>query len=402
MKSRNVLFYSLCTAPFSVLALEPLTYQTENGIDIIPTLQFSAGHDDNVRRTETNSVDSVMYRVSPKVVAQLETHRSAYQFDYTLDAVSFTDSREDDYVNHELHGNAFWLFDIRHRLHLDYNYRIASEARGTGLTEGSSLRVDEPLRFRRHDANARYMYGANGAPGRLVGILGFEAKEYNDEVFIRTNGVTVDTKFYNWDMPYVAGEFYYAVSSYFHALAIFRHEIRIYDHLFTGPGGSRDNNNTFLYGGLDWDVTGKTQGRLLLGFQNKDFDSDQRSNFQGLSWQLRLKWQPTDYSEFRFEVRDFARDPNLNADYVKDRSIKLDWEHKWTPLVTTTTSVRYGTNNYPGIREDDDSQFDVSATYSIARWWDISAGVGWFERDSTQPGYSYDQTRFFIGMEVSL
>ncbi|KKD58268.1 capsular biosynthesis protein CpsB [Grimontia sp. AD028] len=402
MKSRNLLFCFVGAIPVSALAIEPFPYQTEDGIDIIPTLEINAGHDDNVRRTETNPVGSAMYRISPKVMAQFETRRSAYQLDYTLDAVSFTDSSEDNYVNHNLHGYGFWLFDIRHRLHLDYKYSVTSEARGTGLTEGSSLRVDEPLRFRRHDAYARYVYGAAGAPGRLVGIIGFEAKDYDEEVFVRTNGVTVDTKFYNWDQPYIAGEFYYAVSSYFHAVTVFNHEIRSYDHVFTGPGGTRDSNNTALYGGLDWDVTGKTQGRLLLGFQNKDFKSGQRENFQGFSWKLNLSWKPTDYSEFRLEGLDFARDPNLEADYVKDRSIKIDWEHKWTPLVTTTASARYGTNDYPGIREDDDSQFDVSATYSIARWWDVSAGIGWFERDSTQPGYSYDQTRFFIGMEVSL
>lgn len=402
MKRCQLWFSVLGFMPFTAVAVEPIPYQTENGIDITPTLGITAGHDDNVRRTENTPVDSPMYVVSPKVMAQLETRRSAYQFDYGFDAVSFTDSHEDNYINHQLHSNGFWLFDIRHRLHVDYTYRIANEARGTGLTEGSSLSVAEPLRYQFHDAYARYVYGANGAPGRLVGIVGYEKKTYNDKMFVRTNGATVDTRFFNWDQPYLAGEFYYAVSSYFSAVTVLRHELRSYDETFTGPGGTRDNQNSFLYGGLDWNVTGKTQGRLLLGFQNKDFDSTGRDNFQGFSWRLNLAWQPTDYSELRLEGRDVARDPNLNADYVEDQSVQMEWEHKWTPLVKTVASARYDTNDYPGLRKDEDSQFGLSATYGMARWWDISAGVNWLERDSTLTGYSYDQTRFFIGTEVSL
>lgn len=402
MKQRNPWLYILFLVPASAMAVEPLAYQTENGIDIIPTVKASVGHDDNVRRTENNPVSSPFYALSPKVIAQLETDRGAYQFDYRLDAVWFSDSSDDDYVDHRAHASAFWAFDIRNRLRLDYAYEITNEPRGTGLTEGISLAVSKPLRYHHQDLNARYTYGAAGAQGKLVGILGYESKDYNEESFVR-NGQTQQTRYFNWEQPYIGGEFYYALSSYFYALITARYEDRSYTHTDPNSVGTRDNQNTLLYGGLEWDITGKTQGRLLLGIQDKDFKDSRRVDFQGFSWRANLSWSPTNYSTLSLEGRDYARDPDINGNYVKDRSIQFDWEHSWTPLFSSIATARYGTNDYPGdLRKDDDTLFEATLVYSLARWWDISGGVGWFRRDSTFAGFSYDQTQFFIGTEVSL
>ncbi|WP_394211729.1 outer membrane beta-barrel protein [Enterovibrio calviensis] len=388
--------------PLSVAAVEPLAYQTENGIDIIPTLKVSAGHNDNVRRTTKDPVSSPMTLISPKVIALLETESTAYQFDYRMDALYFTDSSDDNTVDQQVHAAGLWLFNIRNRLRLDYLYKIVSEPRGTGLTEGNSLAVEEPLRFHFQDFNARYTYGAAGAKGRLVGIAGYESKDYKDVTYVNNGGQTDESRYYNWEQPYLSGEFYYAFSSYFHAIAMARVEDRSYE--FVPPtSGSRDNQNTLLYGGLEWDITGKTQGKLLVGMQNKDFDDSNRKDFQGFSWRANVSWAPTDYSTFKLEGRDYARDPDINADYVQDRSIKLDWEHSWTPQLTSIATARYGTNDYPGgLRNDDDTLLELSVVYSLTRWWDVSVGASKFERDSSFAGYSYDQTRIFIGMEVSL
>ncbi|MDD1792074.1 outer membrane beta-barrel protein [Enterovibrio sp. ZSDZ42] len=388
--------------PLSVAAVEPLAYQTENGIDIIPTLKVSAGSNDNVRRTTDNTVSSPESIVSPKVMALLKTNRSAYQFDYRFDAVNYSDSSDDNYIDHQAHGAGFFVFDVRNRLLVDYVYNITHEPRGTGLTEGFSLAVNEPIRFQRHNLKGRYTYGAAGTKGRLVGIAGYESKEYDDVTYIR-NGRTQQTRYFNWKQPYLASEFYYAVSNYFYAVAVASVKDRNYEFIDPTPGISRDSLDSALYGGLEWDITGKTQGKLLAGIQNKDFSDSRRKDFQGLIWRANMSWAPTDYSTFKLEGRDYARDPNINADYVKDRSVQLDWEHNWTPRFMSIASARYGTNEYPlGVRKDDDTTYELTLVYSLKRWWDVSLGVSIFERDSSLVGYSYEQTRLFIGMEVSL
>ncbi|WP_157490789.1 outer membrane beta-barrel protein [Enterovibrio coralii] len=362
---------------------------------------MSVGHNDNVRRTENNTVSSPRFIVSPKVIAQLETDRGAYQFDYRFDAFSYSDSSDDDFIDHRAHASSFWMFDIRNRLRLDYVFRVTHEPRGTGLTEGISLAVDEPLRFNHQDLNARYTYGAIGAKGRLVGIIGYEDKKYKDQTFIRNSQVE-ETRYYDWKQPYLSGEFYYALSSYFQAVTIARFEDRSYQYVDPDPGYTRDSQNTFLYGGLEWDITGKTKGTVLVGWQNKDFKDSRRSDFNGLSWRLNLSWSPTDFSEFRLEGRDYVRDPDIQGDYVEDQSIRLEWDHNWTPLFGSVLSTRYGVNDYPGIRKDKDTTLGLTFVYSLKRWWDISIGASHFNRDSTFNGYSYDQTLYFIGTEISL
>ncbi|WP_028023172.1 outer membrane beta-barrel protein [Enterovibrio calviensis] len=388
--------------PLSAAAVEPLAYQTENGIDILPTLKVSAGNNDNVRRTTDDTVSSPESVISPKVTAVLKKNRSAYQFDYGFDAVNYSNSSDDNYIDHQLHGQGFFVFDVRNRLLIDYLYNITNEPRGTGITEGFSLSVDEPTRFQRHNLKARYTYGAAGTKGRLAGVAGYESKEYDDVTYIR-NGLTQESRYFNWNQPYLSSEFYYAVSNYFYAVAVASLKDRNYEYIEPFSGITRDSLDSALYGGLEWDITGKTQGKLLVGVQNKDFEASQREDFQGFIWRANMSWAPTDYSTFGLEGRDYARDPNINADYVKDRSIQLDWEHKWTPRFKSIASARYGTNEYPlGVRKDDDTLYEITVVYSLKRWWDISVGASRFERDSSLVGYSYEQTRLFIGMEVSL
>ncbi|MDD1782185.1 outer membrane beta-barrel protein [Enterovibrio sp. ZSDZ35] len=387
--------------PFSAIAVEPLPYQTDSGIDIIPTIEMSVGHNDNVRRTENDTVSSPRFVISPKVIAQLETDRGAYQFDYRFDAFQYSNSSDDDFIDHRAHAAAYWMFDIRNRLRLDYVFRITHEPRGTGLTEGISLAVNEPLRFNHQDLNARYTYGAAGAKGRLVGIIGYEDKKYKDATYVRNSQVE-QTRYYDWEQPYLSGEFYYALSNYFHAVTIARFEDRSYQYVDPDPGYTRDSKNTFLYGGLEWEVTGKTKGTVLVGWQDKDFEDHHRSDFNGFSWRLNLSWAPTDFSEFRLEGRDYARDPDIQGDYVEDQSIRLEWDHKWTPRFGSVMTTRYGVNDYPGIRKDKDTTLGLTFVYSLQRWWDISFGASHFDRDSTFNGYSYDQTLYFIGTEISL
>ncbi len=106
---------------------------------------------------------------------------------------------------------------------------------------------------------------------------------------------------------------------------------------------------------------------MLLGIQDKDFKDSRRADFQGFSWRANLSWSPTNYSTLSLEGRDYARDPDINGNYVKDRSIQLDWEHSWTPLFSSIATARYGTNDYPGdLRKDDDTLFEATLVYSLA------------------------------------
>lgn len=386
----------------SVYATEPFAYQTENGIDIVPTLMINAGYNDNVQRTQNQELSSSALTISPKIIGFFETQRGFYQLSYQLDAINYNKSHADNVVDHQLYASSLWAFTPQHRLQLKFQHQITHEPRGTGLTKGISLAVDKPLRYHYQDLSARYTYGSKGAQGRIVTVGGFESKQYHNVFYSRANQIE-QSHYYNWQQPYVGAEFYYVLSGNFHAVTTARFEDRRYQYTDPTPGYTRDSQNTLLYGGLEWDVSGKTQGTLLLGIQDKDFADSHREDVQSFSWKANINWSPTQYAQFTLEGLQALHDPDIQGDYVKDNAIKLDWEHHWTPLFHTISTVSYGTNDYPGNdRKDDDRELSVGLIHSVTRWLDLSLNTSWYQRNSTLVGFEYQQTLFFFGMEMSL
>lgn len=402
MNFQGLCFCSLSLCISSVNAGQPLTYQTKNGVDILPFLSLNAGYNDNVQRTENHNLSSSILSVSPKIVGLFETKKGIYQLFYEVDAIDYNKSHADNILNQKIFSSAFWQFNIKHRLQLKFEYERKDEPRGTGLTEGISLAVEKPLRYHYQDLYARYIYGSLGAKGRIVTIAGYETKKYNNVAFVRGNDIE-QSHFYNWERPYLSAEFDFLLSKNFHAISIARYEDKRYQYIDPTPGYSRNSQNFLLYGGLEWDVSGKTKGTLLLGLQNKDFADSRRENVTNFSWRANISWLPTRHSEIKLEGAQSLHDPDTQGDYVIDNRLQLNWEHHWTPLFSSITSAAVERNEYPSsARKDNDTEFGFSFIYGLTRWLDLSLNTVWEQRKSTSAGFSYDQTLFFFGMETSL
>ncbi len=385
----------------SAFASEAPVYQTKNGLDILPSISMSAGYNNNVLRTQVDPIASTALTLSPKIIGLIETQTGLYHLSYQVDAIHYENNQDDNIANQHFDASTFWAFNIQNRLQLKYKYEIIHEARGTGLTEGYSQSVTKPLRYHYQELYARYIYGSIGAKGRIVTLAGYESKKYNNTLFMRANKAE-QSKYYDWEQPFVSGEFYYALSRDFHALSIVRFEDKRYQYIDPNPGYSKNSKNILLYGGLEWDVSGKTKGQILLGAQEKDFTDKRRENAQSFSWRSNITWTPRQYIQMKLEGGQFLEDAETQGDYLIENHLTLDWEQHWTPLISTITSIGYDKQDYPSnARKDKGSQTGVSLIYALTQWMDLSFNSTWEKRHSSTERFSYDQALFFFAMETA-
>ena len=384
----------------SVFASDAPLYQTENGIDILPSVGISAGYNNNILRTQKDKIASTALAISPKIIGLIETQTGLYHLSYQVDATHYENSQEDSIANQGFDASTFWTFNIQNRLQLKYQYEITHEARGTGLTEGYSRAVTKPLRYHYQEFYARYIYGSIGAKGRIVTLAGYENKKYNNILFMRENKAE-QSQYYDWEQPFFSGEFYYALSRHFHALTIARFENKRYQHLDPNSGESKSSKNILLYGGLEWDVSGKTKGQILLGAQEKNFTDKSRANAQNFSWKSNITWTPRHYIQMKLEGGQFLEDAETQGDYLIENHLTLDWEQNWTPLVSTVASIGYDQQDYPtDARKEKGTQSGISFIYSLTKLMDLSFNSSWEKRSSSSERFNYDQALFFFAMET--
>ncbi|MGU3847009.1 outer membrane beta-barrel protein, partial [Vibrio diabolicus] len=82
--------------------------------------------------------------------------------------------------DHTFQFSNFFDFNHRHRLVFDYRFRAQHEIRGEDITEGNGSAIDSPIEFNRNDIKTNYVFGSNGAKGRLEFGLGYRDKTYQN------------------------------------------------------------------------------------------------------------------------------------------------------------------------------------------------------------------------------
>lgn len=401
MRVNIFVFFFLYFSFRCVYATTPAAYQNQNGLDILPTIKIGTGSNSNIT-SSNQSISSPFISISPKLIGFLKTTQGIYQASYQFDATHYTKSNSDDIFDQQFQTGAFFLFNYQQRLQLNYQYNISHDPRGSGLTEGIGFAINHPLRYQQHAINSRYTYGSIGAPGRISTSLGYENKEYDNILFFRDNQA-IEAHYYNWQQPYLSSEFYYSLSSHFHALAIMRFEDRNYQYIDPSLNYSKDSVNSYFYNGLEWNITGKTQGKLLVGLQDKNFSDNQRKDVKSFSWRANIKWSMTDYSQFRLDGFQHLHDSQAQGDYAKSNILQLDWEHQWNNRLSTLTSAAMGSSHYPdNSRHDKNKQLSFTLIYNLQRWLDLTLNTTHYHRDSSLSNFSYQQMLFLINMEMSL
>lgn len=393
MSFKYYTLYLILMSQATMAAVSPVPYVTGSGIEVTPFIAVSLQHNDNVtfENDSRNKISSMLLELEPSIMAKAEHGKTTHSAIYTLSSGSYFDSSEDNYLDHRFDIASIWNINIRNRLDLGYELNLSHEARGSGISEGISSTTegfDEPIEFVTNDVNATYIYGADGAKGRLEGSVGYFDKSYKN--FRNT------TQFNDYYENLYDAVFYYQVTTATDLLFNVRKEDRRYDKNTPGQT-TADSDVMYYYIGAEWDITGKTTGTIKLGMQDKNFKSASREDFDGTSWDIGITWSPKSYSTFSLNTSQSAEDPDQAGDYIEETIYSIDWQHYWRDNFSTRVAFANADEDYTGVsRKDDTDYYGISASYDIRRWISLTAGWDYKDKTSSQTNIGYDQQIWYL------
>ena len=158
--------------------------------------------------------------------------------------------------------------------------------------------------------------------------------------------------------------------------------------------------------GTEWRATAKTTGRAKLGYLRKDFDSDQRDDFNGVSWQVGVQWKPLSRSTIDIATGRYTNETTGVGDYLITRDISLTGTQVFMPRLSGSMGLYLAKTDFPTAsgtdneRSDDTRRFSLSLGYDFLKWASVNGGVNFTDRDSNYDADDYDQRTIFVNVKA--
>lgn len=367
--------------------------------DLTPTLDAGFRYDDNVIRSNTNKIDSWSQIISPQLVLLNNFGSSQVRLGYRLRNERFFSSPTDNYTDHFFNAAVEYELNSRHRLDVGVNYTDGHEDRGTGFSIGNAEALATPDKFKQGEFDLLYSYGAFNADGRLEASFNITNRDYD----LNTPQYMARDRMFTS----LGGAFFYRIGAA--TDATFDIIYTDVDYKFDLDAMSPLDSQQISYlVGLKWEATAQTSGFAKIGYQEKDFESDSREDFDGVDWAAGVVWEPVEYSTVEFTTRNDTNETNGEGNFIRGRNYEVEWRHEWLERVRSTASYTWGTDRYEGqtinsdIREDDLIRFRASLFYQFRRWMNIEVGYIYDQRDSNRTNIEYDRNQFIINALFTL
>ena len=394
MSMKMKLLFSATAIVFSssVIAVEPEVYITDSGIAIVPIINAGYKYDNNIFSQASETTGSGIFTLAPAVKFLLDDGINNYQLDVGVESGTFLDSSDDNYVIGNLGFTSHLEPSSRSRFDLALEANKEVEPRGTGITEGSADRFDEPLLYNEQLAKLSYEYGSLASSGRIAVMGRYYNKNYTN--------FTETTQFRSFNQSTLGSTLFYTTNSSTDAFIEIKAGPIKYD---VAEAISRDSDMLTALVGIKWEATALTSGSFKIGQEQKKFSDARREDFKGVSWEGNVDWQPLSYTTLTLETSRSAKDPDVQGDYISESVYGVNWEHEWNEKVTTTLNYSYIYEEYTGFeRLDKSNNLYVDVNYEFKRWIDVALYITYTDQNSTDENIVYDKSVVGLDFTFSL
>jgi hypothetical protein len=354
-----------------------------------PGIDATTSHDSNLYSSNANRRGSWVTTVSPYVRLEGKTGQHAFDLTAGFSQGYYHSSRDDDYTDYSLLGNASFVFSGRAGLRLRGEHRYGHDPRGsTDRPSGGS-----PDEYTNTGLDGIFSYGAQGAQGRIEIDAGAFKREYKNN---RVSTVASDRETY-----VLGGQFFWRVAPKTEILVGARQRTTDYD-LSTSTLDSTERN---YFVGAKWDATAATSGTVRYGRLTKDFDSSTRRDFStNSSWDAAVRWAPLTYSVFDFSTSKSANESSGAGDFILAKNHTVTWTHAWNSRLSTALNGGYREDEYQGgvNRTDKTTTYGAKATYQWQRWMRLGAQYQRTDRKSNANLFNYDRDLILFSLNATL
>ncbi len=370
--------------------------KTASGIDLIPSVQVGLKHDDNVVRSSSNEIDSWVNSIAPALKAMLVDGADSYTFTAALNNARYFSSDADNFTDGYLDAEAKISPASQHNFKVKANASWLHEDRGTGVSEGRGLLLDDVTKFNSQLLEGEYLYGAQSSTGKIRLNSKYFNKKYDNFRDV--------TQYRDYDSTLFGGAFLYQTNGSVKLVA--SANTAEIDFKVLDLSGDRNNTDNNYRVGVEWEISSITSGELKLGYQDKNFDRAQREDFSGFAWEAILVWQPLTYSGFDIATGRRAKDVdavNVLGDYIIETTYGLGWNHQWSETWDTKIAYEYQTNKYNlSDRKDTGKVITLELNKQLLRWVKIKAFANIEDRTSTLGVIEFDRAVIGLNAEFTL
>jgi hypothetical protein len=321
-------------------------------------------------------------------------------FAYRIVNEDFFSSSEDDYTDHFFLARADVEFNSRNRVIASLNFEDGHDARGSAFSIGFGDQLTEPDKYKESDFDILYSYGAFNATGRLD--VNFNVTELNYDID------TADYRARDRVFTTLGGTFFYRISPA--TDATFDIIYTDVDYKFAlNTNNPLDSRQISYLVGLQWEATAQTSGFAKIGYQEKNFSSSMREDFEGVDWALGVLWEPVEYSSVEFTTRSDTNETNGEGNFIRGDAHSIEWRHDWLERLRSSVRFTVANNRYEGqivndlgIRSDDNRRLQASAYYQFRRWLNFELRYTYDERDSSRDFIDFDRNQLMFNALITL
>ena len=377
------------------IGLSANLYAQQEGIQmgsftLFPTVGLSYGHDDNVYYGRgDDKLSSNYYVFSPGIRLETEGEKTNFLAQYNYDRTVFNADSNYNFEMHHFLAGLGHNASSRTRFDLTAEYYDGTDRIGTANQQGLLLNLGlDPDEWHSFGVGGKWHYGGVGAKGSIDVELGVIDREYDNN---REYTATRDR-----ETRYLGATYTHQISPKTNYLLQAKYADIDYDI------ATLDNEETRLMLGAEWNVTGKTTARALVGYLSKDFKEPAHNDFSGVAVEAGVTWSPRSYSVFDLTLARETDETNGNGSYVLRNSADLGWTHYWVDRFSTTANIGYSDEKYKGsLRDDSLNYYGLSAKYQFSDW--LMSGLGYrhSDRSSSLEDFEYKDNSILFTLELS-
>ncbi len=378
------LFGSQVTA--SALSLEA---STELGLNVIPSLSINYKHDNNVTNAQTNPQASNVIEIMPALRIEGQKYHTKFTFGYEGNQSLYSENADNNYTDHQLQVGLNRAANHRHQFSISYQFNLSHDAVNTGISEGNE-QVTAPIRFYTQQVALSYVYGSQSSQARLKPRFSVNNKRYDENNASYTP--MADLNEYNYGLA-----FYYHIGASLNVLLDISNRVTNYQ----GTANNKDSHNSLLYTGIHWDLSGKTQGIVKIGYEEINFADSNRAPQANPSWDIGINWRPKTYSTFNINASQKIINAVTGTDSIEANHKSISWDHTWRYNLSSSLAYQYLNETYQhSAREDESNTINIALSYQLRYWLAFGLSYEHQRKSSSEVHLGYDKNIY--GLTSSL
>jgi len=168
-----------------------------------------------------------------------------------------------------------------------------------------------------------------------------------------------------------------------------------------------DSKQDFYYAGINWDTTEKLSLLFKIGYQDRQFDQDDRENYDGLALDFQTKYRYSEKTEINFSV--YRTNEETDSFVASDKTVWggfLNYNQKFTEKVTGSIDLRYEDADYTQLIEQPRDEQTIyvrpAIQYLFKEWLRGEIAYKYEEVSSELEINEYKTNTFLLGLNLAI